>query len=103
VMRQLRRMDEENLVAVEVKREVMERYNDQIQADIEKVDVWHGDCSNYYQAESGRIVTQYPHGSAVFRDATNRPDHDDFLFRPGLALAARRAGGGERRAGGTRG
>lgn len=89
IMRQLRRMDEENLVAVEVKREVMERYNDQIQADIEKVDVWHGDCSNYYQAESGRIVTQYPHGSAVFRDATNRPDHDDFLFRPGLALAAR--------------
>jgi cation diffusion facilitator CzcD-associated flavoprotein CzcO len=89
IMRQLRKMDEEDLVSIEVKREVMERYNDQIQADIEKIDVWHGDCSNYYQAESGRIVTQYPHGSAVFRDATNRPDRDDFLTRPGLALAAR--------------
>ena len=89
VMRQLRRMDEEGLAAMEIRRDVMERYNDEIQADIEKIDVWHGDCSNYYQAESGRIVTQYPHGSAVFRDATNRHDRDDFLTRPGLALAAR--------------
>ena len=77
IMRQLRRMDEERLASIEVKRDVMERYNDQIQAEIEKIDVWHGDCSNYYQAESGRIVTQWPHSMFTYRDWTKAPDPDD--------------------------
>ena len=62
----------------------MDRYNDMIQAAIETVDVWHGDCGNYYRADSGRVVTQYPFPSAVFRQATSSPDHDDYISQPGL-------------------
>ena len=82
-------MDDEGLVSLEVKRDVMDRYNDDIQAAIETVDVWQGDCSNYYRADSGRVVTQYPFPSAVFRQATTSPDRDSFLTQPGLPLAAR--------------
>jgi hypothetical protein len=67
----------------------MERYNDALQSDIEKIEVWHGDCSNYYRSASGRMVTQYPHPSAVFRAATATPDPDAYLAQPGLPLAAR--------------
>ena len=89
IMRQLRRMDEEGLASVEVRRDVMDRYNDRLQADIEQISVWHGDCSNYYRSASGRMVTQYPHPSAVFRAATATPDPDAYLAQPGLALSAR--------------
>ncbi|MFN0090181.1 MAG: flavin-containing monooxygenase [Acidimicrobiales bacterium] len=89
IMRQLRRMDEEGLASLEVKRDVMERYNDALQAEIEKIDVWHGDCSNYYRSESGRMVTQYPHPSAVFRAMTAAPDPDAFLAQPGVPIGVR--------------
>ena len=62
-------MEREDLAWIEVKPEAMARYNDQIQAEIEKIDVWHGDCSDYYQAESGRIVTQWPRSMRALEQA----------------------------------
>ncbi len=89
IMSQLRRMDEERLASLEVRRDVMDRYNDDLQAAIEKVDVWHGDCSNYYRSDSGRMVTQYPHPSATFRAMTATPDPEAYLAQPGLPIGAR--------------
>jgi hypothetical protein len=89
IMRQLRRMDDEGLVSLEVKHEVMERYNDRLQEDLAKMQVWQGDCSNYYRTESGRIVTQYPHNSATYRAVTARPDPEAFDSGHGLAYIAR--------------
>ena len=89
VMRQLRWMESADLVSVEVRQDVQDAYNDQLQADIEQIDVWHHDCSNYYYAESGRVVTQYPHPSARFRAATSVAEPEAFITHPGLAFAIR--------------
>ena len=89
IMRQLRWMDADGLVSIEVRKDVQDAYNDQLQADIERIDVWHYACSNYYSADSGRVVTQYPHPSTVYREATARPEPEAFLTRQGLPLVAR--------------
>ena len=36
-------------------------YNDTMQRDITTVKVWQADCGHYYNAKSGRMVTQWPH------------------------------------------
>ena len=78
ILRQLERMEREGLAWVEVRREVMDRYNDEIQRDLDQVDVWNTACHNYYRSESGRIVTQWPHTMFEFRDRTMTPDGDAF-------------------------
>ena len=74
VMRQLRRMDDEKLAWMDVRPEVMRAFNDQLQADIDKVDVWKADCGNdfYYRSASGRFVTQWPHSMDEFTARTSK-------------------------------
>ena len=79
IMRQLRRMDDEGLASLEVRRDVMERYNDEPPGRHREDRRLARRLQQLLPRESGRIVTQYPHPSAVFRDATNRSDPDAFL------------------------
>lgn len=74
IMRQLEHLESEGLRWIDVKPDVMSAYNDSLQVDIGKVDVWQADCHGYYRAESGRIVTQWPHTMSEFRDRTAQPD-----------------------------
>jgi cation diffusion facilitator CzcD-associated flavoprotein CzcO len=77
-LRQIRRMDEEHLAWIDIKPEIMESYNRQLQQDLDKM-VWStGGCHNYYRAPSGRIVTQWPHGMDTYRDRTSAPDPDAY-------------------------
>jgi cation diffusion facilitator CzcD-associated flavoprotein CzcO len=82
VMRHLRRMDDEGLAWVDVRRDAMDRYNDQLQADMKKIEVWWADCGNYYQAPSGRVVTQFPHTMDEYRRRTARIEEADFDALP---------------------
>ena len=70
IMRQIKRMDEENLAWIDLRPDVMASFNAQIQEDIGQVDVWQADCGNdfYYRASSGRLVTQWPHSMDAFAD-----------------------------------
>lgn len=78
-LRQIRRMDSESLAWIDVKPEVMQAYNDQLQQDLDNVKVWSSaGCRNYYRAPSGRIVTQWPHGMDTYRDKTSTPDPDAY-------------------------
>jgi len=54
-------MDRESVAALDIRREVMDRYNAELQSDLAKVGVWQASCSNYYRTPEGRIVTQWPH------------------------------------------
>ena len=74
VLRQLGRLRDERLAWVDVRREAMDRYNEQLQAEIARVDVWQAGCRGYYRGPSGRIVTQWPHTMAEYRDRSERPD-----------------------------
>lgn len=78
VMRQLARMDADGLAWIDVRPEVEEEYNTRLQADLDAVEVWQVSCNNYYRAENGRIVTQWPHSMSEYREWTSRPDADAY-------------------------
>jgi cation diffusion facilitator CzcD-associated flavoprotein CzcO len=74
----LRAMDDAGIDWIDVRREVMDAYNDELQAALDGVEVWKGGCSHYYLSDSGRIVTQYPWSMYTFRDSVWEPRLDDF-------------------------
>lgn len=78
VAKLLRAMDDAGVRWVDVKRDVMDEYNEKLQAALDGIEVWKGGCSHYYLAESGRMVTQYPWSMWDFRAAVETPNLDDF-------------------------
>ena len=78
ILKHLIRMRAEGLRSLEVRREVMRRYNEQLQQDLERIEVWNGSCSGYYRSESGRIVTQWPSTMSAYRDRIRQPDSDAY-------------------------
>jgi cation diffusion facilitator CzcD-associated flavoprotein CzcO len=78
VMRQLARMGAEGIEWMEVRGDVMRRYNEQLQRELDAVEVWQASCHNYYRAASGRIVTQWPSTMSEYRRRTSRPDADAY-------------------------
>ncbi len=81
IVRQLQRMDSENLAWIDVRSEVMTAFNEQLQKDIQAVDVWQASCGNefYYRAgHSGRLVTQWPLSMDDFTAHTARVDAQAF-------------------------
>lgn len=83
MMRQVRRIMDEDLAWIDIRRDVMDAYNEQLQRDIANVDVWQAACGNefYYRAASGRFVTQWPHSMDEFRARTSRPNPGDYDVR----------------------
>jgi hypothetical protein len=74
VIRQLNRLDDEKLAWMDIRPEVMKAFNDQLQADCDKVEVWKADCGNdfYYRSASGRLVTQWPYSMDEFTAQTSK-------------------------------
>ncbi len=84
LVRQLERMRDEHIVWMDLRPEVQERYNDDLQHDLDKVPVWSSEFHNYYRATpSGRIVTQWPHTMAEYRTRTSTPDPDAYEVHRG--------------------
>jgi cation diffusion facilitator CzcD-associated flavoprotein CzcO len=92
VVRQLKRMEDENLAWMDLRPTVMKTFNDQLQEDIDKVDVWKAGCGNdfYYRAPSGRFVTQWPHSMDDYTALTQRDAADVYEVGPARRHASRR-------------
>jgi cyclohexanone monooxygenase len=60
-------MSQHGAQAVDVRPDVHERYNTEIQAAMQGT-VWLANCNNYYQHPSGKIVTQFPYSGKAFAD-----------------------------------
>ena len=78
VIAQLRRITDEGLAWVDVKPAAMQRYNDEIQRQIARIEVWQASCNGYYRAPSGRIVTQWPGSMSGFKARAQTIDRDAF-------------------------
>jgi cation diffusion facilitator CzcD-associated flavoprotein CzcO len=78
VLRQLQRLRDENLAWLDVRPEVMERYNAELQRDIADVEVWQAGCNSYYRSASGRVVTQWPHSMNAYRQRTSQRDPEAY-------------------------
>jgi cation diffusion facilitator CzcD-associated flavoprotein CzcO len=73
VMEMLDAMDRHGLAWVDVKREVMDEYNEAVQRALDDVEVWQAGCSSYYRVGE-RIVTQWPGSMSSYQSRTEHVD-----------------------------
>jgi len=66
---------------VEVRRDIHDRYNFDIQSAMVGT-VWMGSCNNYYRHRSGKAVTQFPYSGRVFADLLRTPNLADYHLTP---------------------
>ena len=78
VIRLLDALDQSGDEWVDVRREVMDDFNDVLQDDIAGVDVWQASCNGYYRSASGRIVTQWPFNFSEYRRRAESDDISSF-------------------------
>ena len=92
IVRHLDRMRSGQIAWIDVRRDVMDAYNNELQHDLEQVEVWNENCNTgYYRGGAKqRIVTQWPHTMAAYRDRTQTPDDEHYEAHPGRPLAATR-------------
>ena len=79
IVRQLARLDVEQLDWLDVRVQAMADYNEGIQRDANAVSVWAEPCNNYFRdPASGRVVTQYPRDMTQYRKDTCRADAEAY-------------------------
>ena len=80
IMRQLGRLADEDLAWMDVRPDVMNSFNNQLQKDISLVDVWQAECGNdfYYRSNSGRFVTNWPYSMDEFTARTTKSDAEAY-------------------------
>ena len=78
-MRQIDRIEKEDLASLEVRQDVHDNYNDRLQTDISNVEAWGDNCLGYYRAESGRVVTQWPNNMGAYKDQTLSDSPDSYV------------------------
>ena len=78
VLRQIERIAGEDLAWIDVRPEVMNAWNEEIQRGIASVRVWNESCPGYYRSASGRVVTQWPFSMSAFRERTSKPDPEAY-------------------------
>jgi cyclohexanone monooxygenase len=79
----LEAMGTHTVQTVDVRSEVHDRYNAEIQAAMQGT-VWLANCNNYYQHPSGKIVTQFPYSGKVFAELLENVRLDDFHVSAGV-------------------
>jgi cation diffusion facilitator CzcD-associated flavoprotein CzcO len=90
VLDAMRAMDERGADTIEVSGEVADRYNEELQGDLEGT-VWNTGCSSWYLDDTGRNTTIWPDWTWRFRQRTARfepADHRLEAPRPDRAPAA---------------
>ncbi len=70
-------MGERGLDTVDVRRDVHDRYNAEIQAAMDGT-VWLADCNNYYRHPNGKVVTQFPYSGKTFAERLGEVRLEDY-------------------------
>ncbi|HEX5066063.1 MAG TPA: NAD(P)/FAD-dependent oxidoreductase [Myxococcota bacterium] len=82
VLRQIQRIAREGLAWIDVRPDAMAAYNDAIQREIAKVELWQAGCTDYYRAPSGRNVTQWPDSMPAMERALASLDPEAYEVAP---------------------
>lgn len=82
IMRAILHMRNERAKSIEIRAEVEEAYNEDIQKQL-KTTVWAtGGCQSWYQTEDGKITTLYPNFTFIFRrDCKNFKPKDHIIVQ----------------------
>ena len=78
IVQHVRRLAGDGIAWVDVRRDVMDRWNEELQDTIANVRVWQADCNGYYRTASGRLVTQWPGTMGELRNRTAELDPDAY-------------------------
>jgi hypothetical protein len=81
IVRKLEHMRDNDIAWLDVRREVMDDYNEALQRHLSTVEVLQTVGTKYYRAgfsPTGRIVTQWPYTMAEYAARTGAPDEDAF-------------------------
>jgi cation diffusion facilitator CzcD-associated flavoprotein CzcO len=82
VVSALQAMDRDDVSVIEVKRSVMDAYNDELDGSMDGT-VWVSGCHNYFRTADGRVATQLPHPSRWYVRRTRRVDLGDYELTRG--------------------
>jgi cyclohexanone monooxygenase len=77
VRRLLDAMTHAGVAAVDVRREIHDAYNSEIQRAMADT-VWLANCNNYYTHPNGKVVTQFPYSGTTFVEMLARVELDEF-------------------------
>jgi cyclohexanone monooxygenase len=77
VRRMLDEMTDRRLTAVEVKQQIHDAYNAEIQEAMTGT-VWLANCNNYFRHPNGKIITQFPYNGQTFIERISRVGLDEF-------------------------
>jgi cation diffusion facilitator CzcD-associated flavoprotein CzcO len=77
VRRTLDEMSREGVRAVEIKRDIHDAYNAEIQRAMQDT-VWLANCNNYYRHPNGKVVTQFPYSGTRFVEMLAGVELDEF-------------------------
>ncbi len=80
LMDAIRVMDEQGIATVEVRPEVMEAFNEEVQAMMSGT-VWTSGCASWYLDATGKNATLWPDYTFRFRQRTRRFDPDAYELR----------------------
>jgi cation diffusion facilitator CzcD-associated flavoprotein CzcO len=89
ILSAIRHLDRNRSQRVEVRRPVMQAFNESLQ-DVLKTTMWAGGCTSYFRSASGRITTQWPFPSWRYWALTRRFKTADFEVG-GRPAAAKRS------------
>ena len=59
IMDALKKMDQEGINALDIRQDVHDTFNNDIQRDLQRT-VWESGCKSWYQTEDGRNTTLWP-------------------------------------------
>lgn len=81
VSRQVERMRDDNLAWMDIRKDVMDTYNEGIQDQIQNIDVWQAECGHdyyYRRGPSRRFVTNWPGSMDAFTEQTTADEPEVF-------------------------
>jgi cyclohexanone monooxygenase len=81
VRRVLDDMARQRLQAVDIKREIHDAYNNEIQNAMTGT-VWLANCNNYFRHPNGKVVTQFPYHGVTFAERLAQVHLDEFDWLP---------------------
>ncbi len=87
VMDAIHTIDERGIETVEVRPEVVEAFNEEVQ-ELHRGTVWSSGCSSWYLDASGRNTTLWPDFTFRFRQRTRHFDADNYELRVGSPVAS---------------
>jgi len=79
ILNKLADMEQHCIHTIEVTPESHAAYNAKLQEDLAKVAVWNSGVNDYYRAESGLIVTQWPHSMVRYETETRQSDLSAYI------------------------